>query len=37
MLNAGTLQFYPSYTPFKPDEYKNFIALYIYQGLTPSP
>jgi hypothetical protein len=37
MLNAGTPQFYPSYTPFKPDEYKNFIALYIYQGLNPSP
>ncbi len=37
LLNAGTPQYYPSWQPFTPDEYKRFLALYIYQGLDPSP
>jgi hypothetical protein len=37
LMNAGTPQLYQSWKPFTPDEYKRFIALYIYQGLNPSP
>jgi hypothetical protein len=37
LMNAGTLQYYKSFKPFLPDEYQQFIALYIFQGLCPSP
>jgi hypothetical protein len=32
LMNASTPQYYSS-----PDEYKRFLALYVYQGLNPSP
>jgi hypothetical protein len=37
LMNAGTAQYYKSFKPFTPEEYKQFMALYIFQGLCPSP
>jgi hypothetical protein len=37
LCNAGTPQYYPSWKPFPPNEFKKFSALYIYQDLNPSP
>jgi len=37
LMNAGSKHFYPSWKPFDIDEYNRFIALYIFQGLNPSP
>jgi hypothetical protein len=37
LMNAGSKHFYLSWKPFDIDEYKWFIALYIFQGLNPSP
>jgi hypothetical protein len=35
--NAGTPSLYPTWTRFEPQEFQKFIALYIHQGLNPSP
>jgi hypothetical protein len=37
LMNTGMAQYYKSFKPFTPYEYKQFIALYILQGLCPSP
>jgi len=38
LLNAGVLgRVYPEFKPFTPMEIKQFIGLYILQGLSPSP
>ena len=38
LINAGQLGgIYPDFKPFSPQEVKQFLALYILQGLSPSP
>jgi hypothetical protein len=38
MMNAGQLRgIYPEFAPFSPKEFKNFLGLYLLNGLNPSP
>jgi hypothetical protein len=38
LSNAGNpSHIYPDFKPFSPQEVKQFIGLYILQGLSPSP
>jgi hypothetical protein len=37
LMNAGSTFYSGGFTPFTPHEINNFLALYILQGLSPSP
>jgi len=37
LMNAGSTFYSKGFTPFTPQEIRNYLALYILQGLSPSP